>query len=53
MDSVCLAYAAHQVLGDPMLAVTALSASYSQRDRREAQAVVARYACASPFRAGA
>ncbi len=42
VDSAYLAYAAHQVLGDRMLAVTALSASYSGRDRREAEAVVAR-----------
>ncbi len=43
VDSAYLAYAAHQVLGERMLAVTALSASYSQRDRQEAQAVVARF----------
>jgi uncharacterized protein len=43
VDSAYLAYAAHQVLGDRMLAVTALSASYSERDRQEAQAVVARF----------
>ena len=43
VDSAYLAYAAHQALGDRMLAVTALSASYSERDRREAQAVVARF----------
>ena len=42
VDSAYLAYAAHQVLGDRMLAVTALSASYSERDRREAESVVAR-----------
>ncbi len=42
VDSAYLAYAAHQALGGRMLAVTALSASYSQRDRSEAQAVVAR-----------
>ena len=29
VDSAYLAYAAHQALGDRMLAVTALSASYS------------------------
>ncbi len=42
VDSAYLAYAAYQVLGDRMLAVTALSPSYSERDRREAEAVVAR-----------
>src|SRR3989442_2656059 len=43
VDSAYLAYAAHQVLGDRMLAVTALSASYSARDRREAEACVRRF----------
>jgi pyridinium-3,5-biscarboxylic acid mononucleotide sulfurtransferase len=43
VDSAYLAYAAHQVLGERMLAVTALSASYSERDRQEAQAVVERF----------
>lgn len=43
VDSAYLAYAAHQVLGERMLAVTALSASYSERDRREAEACVARF----------
>jgi uncharacterized protein len=43
VDSAYLAYAAHQALGDRMLAVTALSASYSERDRQEAQAVVSRF----------
>jgi pyridinium-3,5-biscarboxylic acid mononucleotide sulfurtransferase len=43
VDSAYLAYAAHQVLGEKMLAVTALSASYSERDRKEAEAVVARF----------
>ncbi len=43
VDSAYLAYAAHQVLGDRMLAVTALSASYSERDRQEAEACVARF----------
>jgi pyridinium-3,5-biscarboxylic acid mononucleotide sulfurtransferase len=42
VDSAYLAHAAHRALGERMLAVTALSASYSQRDRREAEAVVAR-----------
>jgi uncharacterized protein len=43
VDSAYLAYAAHQALGGRMLAVTALSASYSARDRQEAQAVVSRF----------
>jgi pyridinium-3,5-biscarboxylic acid mononucleotide sulfurtransferase len=42
VDSAYLAYAAHQALGERMLAVTALSASYSERDRREAEACVER-----------
>jgi uncharacterized protein len=42
VDSAYLAYAAHGALGDRMLAVTTLSASYSARDRREAEAIVAR-----------
>jgi len=43
VDSAYLAYAAHRALGDKVLAVTALSASYSERDRREAEACVARF----------
>lgn len=43
VDSAYLAYAAHRALGDHMLAVTALSASYSARDRQEAEACVARF----------
>jgi pyridinium-3,5-biscarboxylic acid mononucleotide sulfurtransferase len=43
VDSAYLAYAAHQALGGRMLAVTALSASYSERDRAEARAVVERF----------
>ena len=43
VDSAYLAYAAHQALGERMLAVTALSASYSERDRSEARAVVERF----------
>lgn len=43
VDSAYLAYAAHQALGRRMLAVTALSASYSQRDRSEAEACVSRF----------
>ncbi len=42
VDSAYLAYAAHRVLGERMLAVTALSASYSVRDREQAEACVAR-----------
>ncbi|HEX5483114.1 MAG TPA: TIGR00268 family protein, partial [Terriglobia bacterium] len=34
VDSAYLAYAAHQALGERMLAITALSASYSARDRQ-------------------
>jgi len=41
VDSAYLAHAAHQVLGERMLAVTALSASYSARDREEAEKCVA------------
>ncbi len=43
VDSAYLAYAAHRILGDRMLAVTALSASYSERDRHEAEACVERF----------
>lgn len=43
VDSAYLAYAAHRALGERMLAVTALSASYSARDRVEAEKCVARY----------
>jgi uncharacterized protein len=43
VDSAYLAYAAHQALGERMLAVTALSASYAQRDRQEAENIVARF----------
>jgi uncharacterized protein len=42
VDSAYLAYAAHRALGKRMLAVTALSASYSQLDRQEVEKVVAR-----------
>jgi pyridinium-3,5-biscarboxylic acid mononucleotide sulfurtransferase len=41
VDSAYLAHAAHKVLGERMLAVTALSASYSARDREEAEKCVA------------
>jgi pyridinium-3,5-biscarboxylic acid mononucleotide sulfurtransferase len=37
VDSAYLAYSAHEVLGDRMLAVTALSASFSQVDREQAR----------------
>jgi uncharacterized protein len=43
VDSAYLAYAAHRALGERMLAVTALSASYSERDRREAEECVRRF----------
>ncbi|HEV2234123.1 MAG TPA: ATP-dependent sacrificial sulfur transferase LarE [Terriglobia bacterium] len=42
VDSAYLAYAAHRALGERMLAVTALSASYSARDREAAEACVER-----------
>lgn len=42
VDSAYLAYAAHRALGERMLAVTALSASYSARDREAAEKCVAR-----------
>jgi len=44
VDSAYLAYEAHQVLGDHMLAVTALSASFSQLDREQAESCAARLA---------
>jgi uncharacterized protein len=43
VDSAYLAYAAHKALGPRMVAVTALSASYSARDRAEAEKCVARF----------
>src|SRR5579872_4911292 len=43
VDSAYLAYAAHHALGKRMLAVTALSASYSARDRAEAEKCVERF----------
>jgi uncharacterized protein len=39
-DSAYLAWAAHQVLGQRALAVTALSASFSRHDREQAEAFV-------------
>ncbi|HEV2491897.1 MAG TPA: ATP-dependent sacrificial sulfur transferase LarE [Terriglobia bacterium] len=49
VDSAYLAYAAHRVLGDRMLAVTALSSSYSARDRQEAEVCVARFSLPHEF----
>jgi uncharacterized protein len=43
VDSAYLAFAAHHALGDRMLAVTALSASYSARDRAEAEKCVSKF----------
>ena len=43
VDSAYLAYAAHRTLGERMLAVTAVSASYSERDRHEAEACASRF----------
>ncbi|HLW79630.1 MAG TPA: ATP-dependent sacrificial sulfur transferase LarE [Terriglobia bacterium] len=43
VDSAYLAYAAHRVLGSRMLAVTALSASFSARDREAAEKCTARF----------
>ncbi len=43
VDSAYLAYKAHQTLGARMLAVTALSASYSARDREAAEACVKQF----------
>ncbi len=40
-DSAYLAWAAHQVLGDRALAITALSASFSRHDREQAEAFIA------------
>jgi pyridinium-3,5-biscarboxylic acid mononucleotide sulfurtransferase len=42
VDSAYLACEAHRVLGDRMLAVTALSASFSQLDREQAESCAAR-----------
>lgn len=43
VDSAYLAYAAHRALGERMLAVTALSDSYSARDREMAEACVRQF----------
>ena len=45
-DSAYLAWAAHQVLGERALAITALSASFSEHDRRESE----RFAAATAIR---
>src|SRR6202042_1138051 len=39
-DSAYLAWAAHQVLGERALAITALSASFSRHDREQAEAFI-------------
>ncbi len=49
VDSAYLAYVAHRVLGSRMLAVTALSPSYAQRDREEAEQIVARFGIPHEF----
>src|SRR5215472_10417676 len=49
VDSAYLAYAAHKVLGSRMLAVTAVSASLSQHDRRQAEACAAELALPHEF----
>ena len=49
VDSAYLAHAAHWALGDRMLAVTALSASYSALDRAEAERCAARAAFPHQF----
>ena len=49
VDSAYLAHAAHRALGDRMLAVTALSASYSALDREEAERCAARAAFPHQF----
>ena len=49
VDSAFLAHAAHKVLGDRMVAVTALSESYSADDRRQAEACAARLALPHEF----
>lgn len=49
VDSAYLAYAARKVLGSRMLAVTAVSASLSQHDRRQAEACAAELALPHEF----
>ncbi|HUI42965.1 MAG TPA: ATP-dependent sacrificial sulfur transferase LarE [Terriglobia bacterium] len=49
VDSAYLAYAAHKVLGGRMLAVTALSESFSKRDREHAEGCAAQLALPHEF----
>ena len=49
VDSAYLAYAAHKILGGRMLAVTALSESFSQLDRRHAESCAAQLALPHEF----
>jgi len=49
VDSAYLAYVAHKVLGSRMLAVTAVSASLSQYDRRQAEACAGELALPHEF----
>ncbi len=49
VDSAYLAFAAHRALGERMLAVTALSASYSGRDRELAEACVREFSIPHEF----
>ncbi len=49
VDSAYLAYSAHRALGSRMLAVTALSASYAERDRSEAEKLVNRFGIPHEF----
>ncbi len=49
VDSSYLAFAAHRVLGAKMLAVTALSPSYSESDRLQASEIVRRFGIPHEF----
>ncbi|MGH9326281.1 MAG: ATP-dependent sacrificial sulfur transferase LarE [Terriglobia bacterium] len=49
VDSAYLAYAAHRALGGRMLAVTALSASFSSRDRAMAEATAQQFSFPHEF----
>ena len=49
VDSSYLAFAAHRVLGAKMLAVTALSPSYSESDRLQAAEIVRRFGIPHEF----
>lgn len=49
VDSAYLAFAAHRVLGEKMLAVTALSPSYSESDRLQAAEIVRRFGIPHEF----